>query len=151
MKVFNSVFDSLQPQGQWQGGKFVTYTVVAPAVGQSARLVVPDWFALEVMTVRFSLVTSAAVANRFVAVTYQQPLTAGIASTVPTAQVATTTIDYNFARDFGGVVGTVQSPSIQLPFTMVPPGGVVVVTAVNIDVADQFSGVFITGLAWPLA
>jgi len=116
-----------------------------PAAGQPFIFRVPGENWVRLLTVRYTLTTSAAVANRFTTVDYldgDQSIIARIMS--PNALAASLQRATTHMYDSGGF--TLSGGGVELaPLhdIWLPPGYSVRVTAANIDVGDQISNVFL--------
>lgn len=117
--------------------------IASPAAGAGFTYALTGAAVEMVMVIRFQLATSAAVANRFARVTLADGDGAPIARfPVANAQAASLTEDYTFAARVGASyqaagIGNV----IPLPDIFAVAGLSWVADVVNIDAADQVSGI----------
>lgn len=116
---------------------------VSPAAGAPFLFRVPgeSWF--RITAVRFTLTTSAVVANRFATVDYLDgDQGAFLRSMSGTALAASLTRTFNFAPEYAtptvSVGGDEMAP---LSTQWLPPGYRIRITAINLDAADQVGGV----------
>jgi len=94
-------------------------------------------------SVRFTLTTSAAVANRFVTVDYCDPEgTPWVRSPALAVQAAGVAQEYDFQARSIGVQGIAGQPMFaDLPKVILPPGWQLRINVGAIDVADQLSAI----------
>lgn len=132
------------------GWQDVVY-VPAPAVGTSWSYKVDGRYFERLVGVRFVLVTSAVVANRFPVLYLQDQngvnvLSVWAGGTVPASKTNGVNLSpwYSLQSNYGGA--ETFGP---LPNMLVPPGYSWVSTVQNIDVGDQVSGVVLTVQRFP--
>lgn len=112
-----------------------------PAAGAEISETVPASAKWRVASIRFSLTTSAAVANRVVNVAFDDGSGFIFAATgVTFNQTASLTFVYNFAQGYAGVTGAGTPAAVQLPSPMFLPQFFRFRTqTVGIQAADQYT------------
>lgn len=117
--------------------------VASPAAGAGFAYAVTGAGLEMVMVVRFQLVTSAAVANRFARLTLTDGDNAPIARfTVSNAQAASLTEDYTFAARVGAAYNAASSGNVvPIPDLFCLAGHSWVADVLAMDAADQVSGI----------
>lgn len=133
-------------------GHHRTVTPAQPAAGANLGIVVPGEGAWIIRTVRFQLVTSAAVANRQVQLAVSDGQQEYLRVATGAQQVASLTTVYTF----GPGLGTVTGPGTAVATASLPaglvlyPGFVLSTVVAAIDVADQISGVALRVVECPV-
>lgn len=119
--------------------------VPTPTAGQPALFRVPGetWFRVDF--IRFTLTTSAAVANRFAVVDILDGDNVINFRTVSSAALAASLARGYTAFPEAGANVTSAGGDETLPITgtVIPPGFTLRMTAIALDVTDQFSGIFL--------
>jgi hypothetical protein len=136
-------------------GANLNQTVTNPAAGANFSTTLTNNVNLlyNVQNVRFTFVTSAAVANRIVCIQFQSPAAGPIwlSSCSASAQIALSTVTYNFSIATGPspvivVVAGANNPDINgsLPaLVQINDASTIASAIVNIQAADQISNVVI--------
>ena len=121
-----------------------------PAVGTEILVKVPGGVIWEVLSLRFRLVTSAAVANRVVNVIYtDNDNTEYVRMPTHTNQAASATVDFNFWP--GVATEVVTTPMVfAIPTPPIPmvAGYRIQTATAAIDVGDQYSAVRLLVREW---
>ena len=112
-----------------------------PAPGAAVVFSVPGETYMRIDMVRVTLVASAAVANRYVAVDYLDgDLT--IAGRIASPNALTAGLTRGFTAAFGAGASALSAGGeelLPLADVMLPPGFKLRITAIGLDVGDQFS------------
>lgn len=116
-----------------------------PAAGSAFIFQIPGETWVRLSVVRFTLTTSAAVANRYASVDIRDGDQSVIARFMsPNALAASLTRGYTFIPEFGGFTSSAGNEEIgPLTDAWLFPGSSVRITAANLDAADQISGAFL--------
>lgn len=128
---------------------FATLAIANPAAGADFSTTVPAGELWQLHSVGGQLVTSGVAANREVALVIDDPTTTPTLAVLPsgTNQTLTETRRYSFIKELGYRGAGSQVPaniSVGCGDIIVPGGMRVRVSTINIQVADQWSGCFVT-------
>jgi hypothetical protein len=123
--------------GEW----YELINLSTPVAGAALTYRIPGETWVIVTIARFTIVASAAVANRYPTVDFLSgDQTAFTRMMSPNALTAGLTRNETFSSDLGGFVTSAGGEEMgQLPEMVLPPGFRVRITAANLDVADQIS------------
>lgn len=121
-------------------------TLTPPAAGSDFTIVVPGSEAWRLLAITFQLVTSAAVANRWVRLAYDNQGADSARVGAAALQAATNTVVYSFARHLGnwGPTGLATEQWCPLPDIVLSPGWRLHSLTALLDVADQFNNIRFT-------
>ena len=113
----------------------------APAAGAQVTLALDSTWEWRILSVRSTLTTSAAVANRFPSLRVQDAegnvYFESMAQPAITASVTNARVNFNDAAEFAGAGATVESRS-GVPHIWVPGGWELNLQAIGMDAGDTF-------------
>lgn len=158
LQTANNVYypDSVSENAGAGTGWFLSQNVSSPAAGAEWSFTVPSNTALRVWSIRYQLVTSVAVANRFPAVQWVPDGTnityiAGIPQASPVTASLTVAVSHGVENGATGLIGTTATGttynapcSNQLMF----PNAIVRTGTANLQAADQYSAIYLAVEKW---
>ena len=145
-----SKLPNLQKLGTVGDAALFILTVPAPLVGIIPSFTVPPHFAVEILSVNVTFSTGAGLTNRrpFLAAQFSSTTLFQIASGLAIGPVRSTNL--NYGHGLVVIDDTVENCSSPLHRAILPPGTIVDVDCLGLQVVDQFGMTAVTCLAWPL-
>lgn len=134
----------LAPSYTWGRGFTDVVAFAAPPAGQAVTHVIPSTYAESVLVACATLTTSAVVANRFPTLALlngDSKVFATYAASSAIVASSAVTITWSVGPNVAGGAGG-AAPAVPLPDLILPPGLRVQLGAVNLDVGDALSGVY---------
>ncbi len=121
-------------------GSIRSITGTTPAAGAEISETVPTFAKWQLLAIRIILVASGVAGNRTVILNFDDGTNVFARQGNINFQPASSTVDYNFAPNYAGVVGLASTVYLQMPNPLfLMPGFRIRTTTTGIDVGDQYA------------